>query len=299
MDIQRFFDNARGDFFCHDADGAHLSEAARQYGTDAVFLAGGGEDSAAAMLHFCDNIATNRSNDLAKKPINIYPMYMDYGQLAGPVEIACIINQCEEFQKFFNGTRKYDAPVFRFHPLRVMKDPLLDDIVASESLLTGGNKSAYIEYRNIRYLTTAAAYASLKGAVWLVAGLAPAIMSIDSGYAANICTQLALNQNTLHYNKRVRLYAPIILMHRSACVQYLYENAKNTRITSNTFSCYTPSGLKMQTGGNVPLMRYTPCGTCLSCQVRIGGHRLSGYADVEYVDVPDNIFERIQKVPSK
>jgi len=228
---------------------------------DAVFLAGGGQDSAAALHHFCKNAMTT---NVEKKLINIYPMYVDYGQLVKLVEIAAILEQ----------SKVMSSRHVKIHPLRVFTDPLKQEIIGSNGLLTGGDKSAYIEYRNIRYLTTAAAYASLKNCTWLIAGLAPAVMSIDSGYAASLATQIALNQNVLNLEKRVRLYAPIVQIHRSLCVRYLHEVAEDTGIHKSTFSCYTPN---VRQGENE--LAYIPCGQCLSCQVRIGGHRLSGHPD--------------------
>lgn len=250
----------------------------------AVFLAGGGQDSYAAMLHFIKNLrefqsASDGSIGPDLLPINIYPIYMDYGQLCKLAEIEAIQEQINIFR------RNAPSKLFKFHELTVLPDPLTPYIKESQSLLTGGSGSAYIEYRNLRYLTTAAAYANLKGARWVIAGLAPAVMSIDSGFNANLFTQAALNQNTLHLNNSVRIYAPMVQVHRSAVVRYIFEKSPSWAKKGKTFSCYTP---KLIVGDDGVI--YAPCGECLSCQVRIGGHRIAGWRD----DFSENALEEYE-----
>ena len=237
----------------------------------AVYLAGGGEDSAAALLHFIESALNSGIFSDSKKDIHIHTIYMDYGQLVAKVEFECIVQQCNILRKLHQK--------FIFEEPIVLQDPLKELILGQQGLLTGGQGSAYIEYRNIRYLTTAAAYASMVDATWIIAGLAPAVMSVDSGYAASVATQFALDQNTLNETAKVRIYAPIVLAHRSACVRYLHGRCIELDIdVLPTFSCYTPKK-HYEMGKGKKAEVYEPCGTCLSCQVRIGGHRLGGYPD--------------------
>lgn len=260
---------------------------------DAVVLMGGGQDSQAALLSFL-----RQTDPVRTKNIVIRPVYFDYGQLTFAPEVAC----CEEQLK---ALADHYGEVINIQPMAYFRDPMTDFLKAEGHAMVGGTNgfapgAHAIELRNLRFLAIAAAFGAHHKAKWLVIGASP-VSLVDNGYMATLATQLALTQNTMDPKLAMRVYAPLVMVHRSRVVQYLNENSPPEFERAN-FSCYTPVVTKPfrsketyldKDDDSVPLageyvapVRYTPCGTCPSCTWRAVGHRLAGVSDPRpYVEV--------------
>lgn len=236
---------------------------------DAVVLMGGGQDSAAALLHFIRMMAdTKVQRSFVGQKIRIHPIYFDYGQLTLAPELWCCREQLSSLEDSYGD-------LFEFMPLVHFKDPMTEFLVSEGHAMVGGTNgftpgAHAIELRNLRFLAIAGALAAHHKAKWLVIGASP-VSLVDNGYMATLATQLALTHNVMDPKLGVRIFAPLVMVHRSRVVQYLNEWG-TPQFEQANFSCYTP--IVCDDG-----RRYVPCETCPSCTWRAVGHRLAGIAD--------------------
>lgn len=266
------------------------TKLAREELGDVVWLAGGGQDSAAAMLawmHHAHDAMYGAKEDTTQ--IIIHPMYFDYGQLTSEPELLCVQEQITALEDEWNS-------VIGVEKIIKMGDPMMEYLKASGHYMATGKEGdgAYhaVELRNLRYLAIAAAYAANVKAKWIVFGGSP-VSLVDNGYAATLATQRALMENVMDPTLTVRIYAPLVMVHRSRVVRYLHDNNVQNFEKAN-FSCYSP----VRQGEDAGI--YVPCGKCKSCEWRAVGHRLAGIPDPrEFVRVPVQTATPIKKKASR
>lgn len=234
----------------------------------AIFMAGGGQDSAASLWAFLENMPLEN--------IVIYPLFFNYGQATFLPELECVKMQIEVLKNEYALAVREGR--LTFAPIIEMDDPLMKFLKDADHFMVTGvghtPGSHCVEYRNMRYFAIAAGLAANFKAKYIIAGIAPATIA-DNGFAATAATQAALDQNVNDKSLAVRIFTPFIWSHRAATIDYMARRVPEEYMQAS-YSCYSPVFEHLQDSG---MMAYTHCGKCVSCGVRAAGHNLSGYPD--------------------
>lgn len=193
----------------------------------AVVLSSGGLDSSLTM-HL-----------LKKRGVEVYPLHINYGQLAEPKEwLAC---QQVSSALGIRPPERMDMLGFKLFPSGLV-NPSLDI-----------HDDAFLPTRNLMFLVAGAGYAFSKGLDVVVIGLVDNPIFPDQ--TREFVTR-AEDAISAALGRRIKILAPLIRLDKREVILLANKHRLNVALT---YHCHS--------GGE------KPCGVCISCQERIAAEK--------------------------